>query len=146
MKKIKGQAFLILSLTLLILAFSQSAGAQPGTIKGTIYIKELSGNNAYKLTCQNFVVIMKWTIPGGPPRTVVEKTQGEGDFSKRKCSYSISVHADRSIEPSIKADNSMPFDQKSLEAYDPNLKLKVKPNKMFAFNFTVKKISCVLLK
>jgi hypothetical protein len=155
MKKIKRQTFLILSLGLLMLSFSQLATAQkpekkgnpplsklPETIKGTIYFKEVSGNNFHKLDCKHFLVRFSNYGKGGGA------TQGSGDFSKRQCSYSISwgLQPDTDYKPSIELENWGKCDQMSMEAYDPKVVLRVKKGKTHTFNFTVKKVSCTVLK
>jgi len=155
MKRIKRQSFLILSLALLVFAFNQSASGQQkiryngptATVKGTIYIKGVSGNNVGKLSCENLRVLMRMEgrDERGTKWTEVRTAQGKGDFSKGKCSYSITVFANFDIYPRIGAP-AMPCDQKSLEAYDPQVVLSVKPEQTFTFNFSIKKVTCTVLK
>jgi hypothetical protein len=168
MKRIRKQTFLILSLVLLVFAFSQLAIAQKfpkqpsvpkGEIKGTIYIKEVSGNNSHKFTCSNFEMSMNEYDSKTGTTSPGYYVWATGDFSKRQCSYSIPyLEADKDYKPLIKglkyARNPKGVypawyqncDQTSMEAYDPQVILRVKADKTHTFNFSVKKINCTVLK
>lgn len=143
----KQITFLILLLPLLILAFGQNAVAQPGfgTMKGTIFIKSVSGNNLGKFTCANLTVTVS-DLESPAEKRWKKTVAATGDFSTRKCAYKVlRVPQNNSFTASVTADFQGGCDQKSFEA-NALFPTKIKSYKPLVFDFTVTKISCSIVK
>ncbi|MCA1623262.1 MAG: hypothetical protein LC768_04315 [Acidobacteria bacterium] len=115
----------------------------PGVVKGTIYIKNVSGNNLGNFRCRNLAAII---YPlGGSPKWRRSRI-GTGDFSKRKCLYSISdVPAGASFTISLMAEFPNSCDQKTFDTH-VSFPMEIKPQETLTYDFTVTKISCTVLK
>lgn len=115
----------------------------PGVVKGTIYIKNVSGNNLGNFRCSNLVAII---YPLSAPPKWRRSRKGTGDFSKRKCSFSISdVPAGESFTVSLKAEFPDSCDQKTFDTH-VSFPMEIKPQETLTYHFTVTKISCTVLK
>jgi len=147
MRKIKAQTFLFLLSALLIFAFGQSAAAQPnrGMVKGTIFIKNVSGNNMGNFACENLTITLADLKSPAEKRWKLTTT-ATGDFSTRKCSYKFArVLANNSFTAGISAQFPNGCDQKSFAA-NASFPMEVKSFQTLTYNFTVTKISCTIVK
>jgi hypothetical protein len=112
----------------------------PGTVSGDIVINQVIGNGLGKFTCSNLVV-SAGKLAGGWQR----KARAGGDFSKRRCVFVLpQVPAG---EPFVAVLNAqMPScDQKTFET-TTSFPMTLKPAEAMKYNFSVTKISCVLIK
>ncbi len=115
----------------------------PGVVKGTIYIKNVSGNNLGNFRCSNLVAII---YPLANPPKWRRSRKGTGDFSKRECSFSITdVPAGESFTVSLKAEFPDSCDQKIFDTH-VSFPMKIKPQETLTYHFTVTKISCSVVK
>lgn len=115
-----------------------------GTVKGTIYIKNVSGNNLGDFGCRNLIVHIN-PLGGNPPKWRLSRI-GTGDFSTRKCSYSIqNVPSAESFGISLRADFPNACDQKVFKA-DAGFPTKIKTGETLTYNLGVSQISCTLAK
>ena len=115
-----------------------------GTVKGTIYIKNVSGNNLGDFGCRNLIVHIN-PLGGNPPKWRLSRI-GTGDFSTRKCSYSIqNVPSAESFGISLRADFPNACDQKVFKA-DAGFPTKIKTGETLTHNLGVSQISCTLAK
>jgi len=142
MKNLGALAFLLLLSTL---AGAQELNKrilvkQPGTVSGEIVFKEVVGTGLAKFKCSN-VVARAAKLGGGWMLT----TQASGDFSKRKCTFNLpSIPAGEQFVATLNA--RMPAcDQKTFDA-TTSFPMELKPGEAMKYNFSVTKISCVLLK
>lgn len=136
---------------LFVLVLSTFAGAQelnkrnltklPGTVSGEITFNEVVGSGLTKFKCSNLIASAAKLGGGGWQR----KGRASGDFSKRRCYFVIpSIPAGEQFVAALNAQ--MPScDQKSFEA-TTSFPMAVKPGEAMKYNFSVTKISCVLLK
>ena len=113
---------------------------QPGTVSGEIVINDVVGNGLGKFTCSNLVVSAS-KLGGGWQR----KARALGDFSKRRCFFVVpSIPAGEQFVAVLNAQ--MPScDQKSFET-TTSFPMALKPGEAMKYNFSITKISCVLLK
>ncbi len=137
----------ILLLPLMIFTFGQSAAAQSGlgTVKGTIFIKNVSGNNLGNFTCANLTVTVS-DLESPPEKRWKKTTTATGDFSTRKCAYKVlRVPANKSFTASVSANFPNGCDHKSFQA-DALFPTKINSYQTLTFNFTITKISCTVVK
>jgi len=113
---------------------------QPGTLSGEIVIQNAIGSGLSKFTCGNLIVSAS-KLGGGWQR----KSRASGDFTRRRCVFALPpIPAGESFVAAVNAQ--MPScDQKSFET-TTSFPMKLKPGEALKYNFTVTKISCVLLK
>ena len=135
-----------------ILTISAVAGAQelmkdnrnvtkkPGSVSGEIVINNVVGTGLSKFTCANLVV-SAGKLGGGWQR----KARASGDFSKRQCTFVLPpVPAGESFVAVLHA-NMPSCDQKTFET-TTSFPMTLKSGEVLKYNFSVTKISCVLLK
>ncbi len=147
MTKIRTRAFLFFLVPLAIVALGQSAAAQRqrGTVKGTIIIKNVSGNNLGNFGCDDISVTLSDLTAPQDKRWQL-KTTATGDFSTRKCAYKIArVPADNSFSAAVSPQFPGGCDQKSFQT-SASFPMKVSPYQTLTYDFTVTKISCTLVK
>ena len=113
---------------------------QPGTVSGEITFKEVVGSGLAKFKCSN-ILASAGKIGGGWQL----KSQASGDFAKRRCTFTLpSIPAGEQFVAVIHA--RMPAcDQKTFDA-TTSFPMELKPGETMKYNFSVTKISCVLLK
>lgn len=133
-----------------LLLLSTFAGAQelnkrnlvklPGSVSGEITFKETVGTGLAKFKCSNLVASAS-KLGGGWQ----VKTQASGDFTKRRCTFSLKpIPAGEQFVAVLNA--RMPAcDQKTFDA-TTSFPMELKPGEAMKYNFSVVKISCVLLK
>jgi hypothetical protein len=143
MKYLLSIAFLF---TLTIAVASQELNKRnltklPGTVSGEITFKEVIGSGLTKFKCSDLVASAAKLGGGGWQR----KGRASGDFSKRRCYFVVpSIPAGEQFVAALNAQ--MPScDQKSFEA-TTSFPVAVKPGEAMKYNFSVTKISCVVLK
>ena len=139
-----------LSALFFLLLLSTIAGAQelnkrnlikqPGKVSGEITFKEVVGSGLTKFKCSNLLATASklgggWQVKG----------QASGDFTKRRCTFTLpSVPAGEQFVATLNA--RMPdCDQKTFDA-TTSFPMELKPGEAMKYNFSVIKISCVLLK
>jgi len=114
-----------------------------GVVNGTIYVQNVSGNNLGNFRCSNLVAII---YPLGNQPKWRRSRKGTGDFSKRKCSFSISdVPAGENFTISLKAEYPNSCDQKTFDTH-VSFPMEIKPQETLTYHFTVTKISCSVVK
>lgn len=115
-----------------------------GTVKGTIYIKNVSGNNLGNFVCRNLIVHIN-PLGGNPPKWRRSRI-GTGDFSTRKCSYSIEdVPSGESFSISLRAEFPKACDQKVFKG-DASFPTKLKTAETLTYNLSVSQITCAVAK
>jgi hypothetical protein len=115
-----------------------------GTVRGTIHIKSVHGNNLADFGCKNLVVSI---LPLGenPPRWRLSRI-GTGDFSTRKCSYSIqNVPSGVSFGISLKAEFPKGCDQKVFKP-DATFPTKIKTAETLTYDLGVSELACTVAK
>jgi hypothetical protein len=115
-----------------------------GTVKGTIHIKSVSGNNLGDFGCKNLIVQI---LPLGenPPKWRLSKI-GSGNFSTGKCSYWIpNVPSDVSFGISLKAEFPKGCDQKVFKP-DASFPTKIKTGETLTYNLGVSQLTCSVVK
>ena len=139
-----------LSALLFLLLLSTLAGAQelnkpnfvkqPGTVSGEITFKEVVGSSLAKFKCSNLLASAS-KLGGGWQ----VKSQATGDFAKRRCTFTLpAIPAGEQFVAVLNA--RMPAcDQKTFDA-TTSFPMELKPGQAMKYNFSVTKISCVLLK
>jgi hypothetical protein len=115
-----------------------------GTVKGTIHIKSVYGNNLGDFGCKNLVVRI---LPlGEDPLTWRRSRTGTGNFSTRKCSYSIpNVPSGVSFGISLKAEFPKGCDQKVFKP-DASFPTKIKTGETLTYNLGVSALACAVVK
>ena len=113
---------------------------QPGMVSGEIVIKEAVGSGLTKFKCGNLIA-SAGKLGGGWQL----KSRASGDFTKRRCTFILPpIPAGEQFVAVLKAQ--MPScDQQTFEA-TTSFPMQLKPGEAMKYNFSVTKISCVLLK
>ena len=113
---------------------------QPGTVSGEITFKEVVGSGLAKFKCANLVA-SAGKLGGGWQ----VKTRASGDFTKRRCTFTLPpIPAGEQFVAVLNAQ--MPScDQKTFDT-TTSFPMQLKPGEAMKYNFSVKKISCVLIK
>ena len=111
-----------------------------GTVSGEIVIKEAVGSGLTKFKCSNLIA-SAGKLGGGWQR----KSRASGDFTKRRCAFILPpIPAGEQFVAVLNAQ--MPScDQKAFET-TTSFPMQLKPGEAMRYNFSVTKISCVLLK
>lgn len=114
---------------------------KPGVISGEIVINNVVGSGLSNFKCSNLIAGATQLGGGGWHR----KSRASGDFSKRRCFFVLpSIPAGEQFVAALNAQ--MPScDQKSFEA-TTSFPMAVKPGEAMRYNFSVTKISCVVIK
>jgi hypothetical protein len=140
-----------LSTILFLLLLSTVAGAQelnkrnftklPGAINGEIVINNVVGGGLSKFKCSNLVASASKLGGGGWKRSA----RASGDFTTRRCHFVVpSIPAGEQFVAVLNAQ--MPScDQKSFDV-TTSFPMELKPGEGMKYNFSVTKISCVMLK
>lgn len=113
---------------------------QPGMVSGEIVINEVVGNGLSKFKCSNLIA-SAGKLGGGWQR----KSRASGDFTNRRCTFILpAIPAGEQFVAVLNAQ--MPScDQKTFNT-TTSFPMKLKPGEAVRYNFSVTKISCVLLK
>ena len=113
---------------------------QPGAVSGEIVIKEAVGSGLSKFKCSNLTA-SAGKLGGG--WQVMRRASG--DFTKRRCTFVLApIPAGEQFVAVLTAQ--MPScDQKTFDT-TTSFPMEVKPGEAMKYNFSVTKISCVLIK
>src|SRR5688572_4018025 len=113
---------------------------QPGMVSGVITFNEVVGNGLTKFKCSNLIA-SAGKLGGGWQR----KSRASGDFTKRRCTFILpAIPAGEQFVAVLNAQ--MPScDQKTFNT-TTSFPMQLKPGEAMQYNFSVMKISCVVLK
>jgi hypothetical protein len=113
---------------------------QLGTVSGEIVIKEAVGSGLTKFKCSNLIA-RAGKLGGGWNVS----SRARGDFTKRRCTFTLPPMP-AGIQFLAFLDAEMPgCDQKTFDT-TTSFPMELKPGEAMKYNFSVIKISCVLLK
>lgn len=115
-----------------------------GTVKGTVHIKNVYGNNLGDFGCKNLIVHIN-PLGHNPPKWRRSRI-GSGNFATRKCTYVIeNVPSGESFGISIKADFPKPCDQRVFKP-DASFPTTIKTGQTLIYNLGVSELSCAVVK
>lgn len=114
-----------------------------GTVKGTIVIKEISGNNLGNFNCSNLRVTVSEI--GGNEKWARSRTAG-GNIRTQKCSYLIpNVPSEDQFIVGIAAQFPKGCDLKIFKV-ENSLPTKIKGGETFTYHLVITQIKCEIVK
>jgi hypothetical protein len=122
-----------------------AAAAQTGTVKGSINIENMSGNNLGNFACSNLAVGVQ-SVGKKRPFTWSERSRAEGQIKTKRCDYTVpNVRANSMFTLSVTADFPNSCDLKTFKT-SSSFPMKISDGQVMRYEPIVYQVACTLVK